>query len=153
MPGTVWGPGTQLQTRREQSLPLELPPRGSGYQRGKGSCPKPSCPWMQELERKFRSASPRSGSPKPAPSPSMEKSVPSQFLCACLHAACRTMMTESWRKVTSEIILLRGFCPVFYLTMQSRSPAAKWLLPRLANYRKILEKKKKALKIFIERIA
>lgn len=63
------------------------------------------------------------------------------------------MMTESWRKVTSEIILLRGFCPVFYLTMQSRSPAAKWLLPRLANYRKILEKKKKALKIFIERIA
>ena len=70
-----------------RSLSLELPPRDSGYQRGKGICPKPSCPWMQELERKSRPASSRSGSPKHALSLLMEESVPASpsvpVTCGC----------------------------------------------------------------------
>ena len=48
MPGPVWGPRDPATNKKGTVSSSGLATKGLGYQRGKGSCPKPSWPWMQE---------------------------------------------------------------------------------------------------------
>ena len=153
MPGTVWGPRDPATNKKGTVSSSGVATKGLRVPERKGELPKAVLPLNAGAAKEIQVCQPEVGLPQACTLPTNGRKCPqSAPLCLWHMAARRTITTESRRKVTSEIILSWGFCPVFYLHVQSRSPAAKWLLPRLANYRKILGEKK-ALKILIERIA